>query len=310
MATVLISGGTGMVGKFVTQLLLQQGYRVIVLTRKIPAVTTPGIQYALWNVATQTIDATAVQQADYIIHLAGEGVADKRWTEKRKKEIIESRTQSSALLIKTLQQTPHHVKAFISAAAQGWYGADPQPPTTFGGFTEAMPAATDFLGSTCQQWEDSVAAVTTLGIRLVKLRIGIVLSNTGGALAAFTKPLGTGVAAILSSGQQIISWITIDDVSRMFLYAIENTAMNGAYNAAAPHPVSNKVLTQTLAQQVRGRFYMPIHVPAWVLKLVVGEMSIEVLKSVTMSVKKIQDAGFKFAYPTIEAALNKLVPRA
>lgn len=307
MATVLITGGTGMVGRAITELLLQQGYKVIVLTRKIPALATPGIQYALWNVAAQTIDASAVQQADYIIHLAGEGVADKRWTEKRKKEIIESRTQSSALLIQTLQQTPHHVKAFISAAAQGWYGAD--TPANDTGFTETMPAATDFLGSTCQQWEESVAPVTALGIRLVKMRIGIVLSTASGALPEFSKPVQLGVAAILSSGQQVISWIAIDDLCRMFLQAIENTAMNGAYNAAAPNPVNNKTLMLALARHLRGRFYIPIHVPAWVLKLMLGEMSIEVLKSVTLNVQKIQQTGFKFAYPTIEAALNKLLPR-
>lgn len=308
MATVLITGGTGMVGRAITQLLLQQGYKVIVLTRKIPALATPGIQYALWNVAAQTIDATAVQQADYIIHLAGEGVADKRWTEKRKKEIVESRTQSSALLIKTLQQTPHQVKAFISAAAQGWYGPDIANNNT--GFTENMPAATDFLGTTCQQWEASVAPVTALGIRLVKLRIGIVLGAAGGALPAFKKPVQMGVAAILSSGQQVISWIAVDDLSRMFLQAIENGTMYGAYNAAAPNPVTNKTLMLTLAKHLRGRFYIPIHVPAWVLKLMLGEMSIEVLKSVTLNVQKIQQTGFKFAYPTIEAALNKLLPRS
>lgn len=307
MATILITGGTGMVGQQLTGLLLSKGYDVIWVSR------TPGekqvngktIRIALWNLKEQTIDATTIQQADHIIHLAGAGVADKRWTAKRKQEILDSRTQSSALLVKALQTIPNKVESVISASAIGWYGPD-EDNTVASSFTEEMPAYPDYLGNTCKAWEESIAPVTELGKRLVRFRIGIVLSATGGALAEFKKPLKGGMAAILGSGKQIISWVHVQDLCNMFLYAIENQCMQGTFNAVAPHPVSNKELTLTLAKQKNGSLYIPFYVPAFLLKMILGEMSIEVLKSATVSSRKIEEQGFKFAYPTIQQALRDL----
>lgn len=306
MPTIVITGGTGMIGKRLTELLIEKGYDVIILSRQSLVIGhQSSITYANWDIANQTIDKDAIAKADYIIHLAGAGVADKRWSEKRKQEIIHSRTQSSALIVKALKEIPNNVKAVVSSSAIGWYGADTDA-TLKNGFTEDAKADTEFLGETCRLWEKSIEPVTQSGKRLVKLRTGIVLSNTGGALAEFRKPLKAGIAAILGNGQQVISWIHVDDLCRMYIHAVEKEEMNGAYNAVAGHPVTNKYLTLALAKQMRGNFYIPIYIPSWVLKIVLGEMSIEVLKSATVNCRKIQATDFNFQYPTIEKALAAL----
>jgi hypothetical protein len=304
METIIITGGTGLVGKALTQHLVQKGWQVIVLTRKMPAISNdhPQISYALWNVKEKTIDIAAIQKADHIVHLAGAGVVDKRWSKAYKQEIQESRTQSSELLTTTLQQHENQVKSIICASAIGWYGPDAAGSRNF---TESAPAATDFLGETCQLWEESIDAVAG-NIRIVKLRTGIVLSKEGGALAEFKKPLRFGIASILGSGKQMVSWIHMDDLCRMYTAAIQNTQLTGAYNAVAPAPVNNKTLTLQLASILRGKFFIPLHVPAFVLQLLMGESSIEVLKSCTVSCEKIHATGFTFLYPDIEVALQQL----
>jgi uncharacterized protein (TIGR01777 family) len=268
--------------------------------------------YAHWDINAATIDATAIAGADYIIHLAGAGVADKRWSVARKQEILNSRTKSSALLVKALQETPNKVKAVISASAIGWYG----PDNTNGGnnniasqgFVETDPSYPDFLGTTCAAWEASIEPVTSPGLqkRLVCLRTGIVLSKHGGALKEFLKPLAVRMAAVLGNGKQMISWIDVRDLAKMFVYAIEHENLSGSYNAVAPSPVSNKTLTKTLASVLYGKFYITTYVPSFVLKIMLGEMSIEVLKSTTVSAQKIQDAGFVFDYPEITKSLSSL----
>ena len=308
MARVLITGGTGLVGTAVKNLLLQKGYEVVLLTRS----TLSKEGYAHWDINAGTIDATAIAGADYIIHLAGAGVADKRWSVARKQEILDSRTKSSALLVKALQETPNKVKAVISASAIGWYG----PDNTNGGnnniasqgFVETDPSYPDFLGTTCAAWEASIEPVTSPGLqkRLVCLRTGIVLSKHGGALKEFLKPLAVRMAAVLGNGKQMISWIDVRDLAKMFVYAIEHENISGSYNAVAPSPVSNKTLTKTLASVLYGKFYITTYVPSVVLKIMLGEMSIEVLKSTTVSAQKIQDAGFVFDYPEITKSLSSL----
>ncbi|MBX9784771.1 MAG: TIGR01777 family oxidoreductase [Chitinophagaceae bacterium] len=303
MTTVCITGGTGLIGQKLSQMLVSKGYRVIILSRNSKA-ANGAISYAAWNPDTGAIDNSVITASDYIIHLAGAGVAEKRWTKKRKQEIVNSRVLSSALLVKALKETTNHVKAVISSSAIGWYGPD---AATAKPFVETDAPFDDFLGTTCLQWEQSIEPVSALGIRLVKLRTGIVLSNEGGALKEFKKPLKFGLATILGSGKQMISWIHIDDICRMYMHAIENEIMNGVYNGVAPKPVSNKELTLALAKKMRGNGFITVPVPAFALKIALGEMSIEVLKSTTVSASKIQNTGFQFLYPSLDAALNELI---
>lgn len=307
MKTVVITGGTGLVGKKLTAMLLDKGYNVIVLARKSQISNVPNLQYAVWNVDTQTIDEDAIKKANYIVHLAGAGVADKRWTEKRKQEIVNSRTQSSSLLVKALQTIPNNVAAVISASAIGWYGPDPSVHAN--GFEENDLPPKNFLSNTCKAWEESINPVEQLNKRLVKLRIGIVLSQNGGALKEFIKPIKMGVAAILGNGQQIVSWIHIDDLCRAFIYAIENNNMQGVYNAVASQPVSNKTLTLQIAKTLKGKWFIPVHVPSFVLKIMLGEMSIEVLKSTTVSNSKLKQSGFSFGFDDLEKAINNLLKK-
>jgi len=305
-STILITGGTGLIGSALSKLLVANKHDVIILTREIPERKTgddPAIQYAKWNIREQTIDEEAIKKADHIVHLAGAGVAEKRWTASRKKEIIESRTMSSALLVKALKEIPNNVLSVISSSAIGWYGEDSPNKTPF---MEDDPPAEGFLGETCKAWEESIEPVRKLGKRLVKLRTGIVLSNRGGALNEFKKPLNLGIASILGNGRQMMSWIHIDDICRMYSYAIEHQQLHGVYNAVGPHPSTNKELVLQLAKRMRGNFFVPMYVPAFILKWVLGEMSIEVLKSATVSNQKIRQIGFRYLYPSLEACIEHL----
>ncbi|MBA2561881.1 MAG: TIGR01777 family protein [Chitinophagaceae bacterium] len=308
MPTVLITGGSGLIGQNLTSHLISKGYEVIILSRKLHTdIQKPQISYAVWNIEEQQIDITAVVKADYIIHLAGAGVMDKRWTKKYKEQIVGSRTKSSQLLIKALKENTNKVKAVVSASAIGWYGQNRFRSLSGGEeFTESDKANTDFLGNTCRIWEESIEPVTSIGKRLVKLRLGIVLSNNGGAFVEFKKPMRFGIAGILGNGKQIISWVHIDDICRMFIYAIENENLSGSYNAVSPEPVSNKELIIRTAELLRKTFYIPVYVPKFFLKLILGERSIEVLKNATVSCKKIKSEGFTFLYPSIDAALRQL----
>jgi uncharacterized protein (TIGR01777 family) len=310
MPVVLISGGTGLIGTKLTHLLIENNYEVIILSgNKNKSSVNPNITYSFWNSKKQVIDAEVIRKADHILHLAGAGVMDKKWSRENKKEIIESRTKSSELLIKTLKENEHHVQTFVSASAIGWYGADNYPLLHKDGFIESDPAAKDFLGETCVLWETSVEPVADMGIRLVKLRTGIVLSNDGGAFKEFKKPLRFGFAVILGSGKQVISWIHIEDICRIYLEAIENKSIHGSYNSVAPSPVSNKKLIIELAERVRHKFYIPIHIPIFFLKLFMGKRSAEILKSATVGNKKIKSTGFTFLYPVIESAIEDLALR-
>lgn len=308
MSVVLISGGTGLIGRNLVRHLVERDYDIIILSRqKNPTIQNLKISYSYWNVEEGIINNEVVIKADHIIHLAGAGVMNKEWTEEYKREILESRTKSAGLIIKCLQENEHHVKTFVSASAIGWYGKDQNSMGNKNGFIETDLPSKDFLGETCVLWETSVERVTEIGIRLVKLRTGIVLSNNGGAFKEYKMPLHFGVATILGNGKQITSWIHIDDLCRMYCVAIENDFLNGSYNAVSPEPVSQKSLILTLGQKLRNRFFIPIYIPAFFLKLIFGKRSIEILKSSTVSCKKIKSVGFTFLYPSIEAAINELV---
>lgn len=305
MQTILITGGTGLVGTHLAQMLANDGHTIIVLTRT-PArsvSTHPNIRFAKWDVAEGYIDPVAFAEADAIVHLAGAGVVAKPWTDAYKKEIVNSRVRSGQIIVEAIKTLENKITTVVSASAIGYYGADA------GGkpFLETDEADEHFLGKTCSLWEEAIYPVATMGRRLVICRIGIVLANEGGALAEFKKPLMFRVAGVLGSGKQVVSWIHIEDLCRIFKKALEDKMMHGIFNAAAPAPVSNKVLTIALAKAMYGNAFITLPVPAFVLKIMMGERSIEVLKSTTVSAEKLLAHGFQFNYPTIEKAMGQLV---
>ncbi|MGX5818647.1 TIGR01777 family oxidoreductase [Chitinophaga lutea] len=302
MDTVLITGGTGLVGRALTDFLLDRGYQVIIFSRHKAASNHPRLRYALWDPARKTLDVTALQEADIIVHLAGANVADGRWTKARKQEIVDSRVQSSQLLFDQLRDQPNKVRKVISASATGYYGEFKDHA-----FTENDPPATDFLGATCKAWEDSVQQIATLGKKVVILRCGLVMSLQGGALREYYKPVKLGFAVAMGNGEQWVSWIHLQDVVRLYYNAIVNDQLSGAYNAVSPFPVTNQHLVQSLAKAAKGKSFINVHAPAFALKLALGEMSVEVLKSMKASSAKILQTGFQFSYPTIDEATQQLV---
>lgn len=295
---ILLTGGTGMLGRKLTDALLNKGYMVNHLSRlpgKHPAVST-----FLWNVNKNEIDEKCLHGVDTVIHLAGASVAEGRWTDKRKEEIIKSRTKSIALIYKIMKNRGHQVKTVISASGTGYYGdrADQL-------LTEDSAPGTDFLANVCLQLEHAVDAGESLGLRVVKMRTGAVLDANSGALAKLAGPVKWGIGAALGSGKQWMPWIHVQDVIDMYIYAIENETLIGDYNMVAPHPATNKQLTEAIAKELHRPLLLP-KVPAFALQLAMGEMSTVVLNSTKVSAQKIEDAGFKFSYPTLMWALKEI----
>jgi uncharacterized protein (TIGR01777 family) len=299
METVLMTGASGLIGTHLTPLLQQKGYRVIHLNRSISKGST--VATYLWDVHKQLIDERAVKEADYIIHLAGAGIADKNWTGERKKEIIDSRTEGIHLLSKTIQQTNTTLKGFISSSAVGIYGA----VTTEKIYSETDLAAPDFLGITCKLWEGAAEMIAKLDIRVCKIRTGVVLSEKNGALKKMATPIRFFIGSPLGTGKQYVPWIHIDDLCNIYLKAIEDEKMQSVYNAVAPEHVTNEELTRAIARALHRPLLMP-NVPSFLLNILFGEMSVVVLKGSRVSCKKIQDEGFAFKYNKLDDALNNL----
>jgi uncharacterized protein (TIGR01777 family) len=293
MKNILITGGSGLVGRRITAQLERKGYQVGWLSRSAQART-----HFLWDVAQQTIDSQAMEWADAVIHLAGEGVAEKRWTAVRKKSILDSRTHSTQLLHTAIQQAEKKPLAFISASAIGFYGF--QTGATL--VEESSPAGTDFLADVVVAWEQEVKKIEALAVRCVLLRIGIVLDAKGGALGEMLKP---PVAAPLGSGDQWMSWIHVEDLARLFVFALEKTTLQGIYNAVGPQPATNQQLTKEAAA-AKGKLYLGIGVPGFVLQLMLGEMAAMVLGGNRVSSQKIQKAGFEFEFPELKEALKNI----
>ncbi|MBD2702663.1 TIGR01777 family protein [Spirosoma sp. BT702] len=301
---VLITGGTGSIGRRLTQLLQQQGFQVSLLSRATSAQPSqPNVTVYKWDVKKGEIDLKAIQNADHIIHLAGEGIADKRWTDERKADILESRTQSTDLLVQSLAQHPHHVKSFIGASAIGYYGGD----TGDRPLTETTQGGTDFLAQVVRAWERSEDQLATLGIRTVKLRIGVVLMKEGGALPKLTQPIRLGAGAPIGSGHQYISWIHLDDLCRLIINALTDTSWQGVYNAVAPTPVTNEGLTRSIANVIHRPMLLP-NIPAFVIKLMFGELAITVLGGNYVLNKRIaEETSFRYLFGDLENALKNLL---
>ncbi|MEB2783430.1 TIGR01777 family oxidoreductase [Algoriphagus persicinus] len=293
MKNILISGGSGLIGHKITQLLELKGYSVAWLSR-----SQQKQKSFLWDIEKQTIDSEAMEWADAILHLAGAGVAEKRWTDERKKRILDSRIQSTRLLYDAVEKATAKPNTFISASAVGYYGFD----TGTSLMDETQESGSDFLAKVVVAWENEVKRMEELHLRTVMLRIGIVLDDKGGALGEMMKP---PIAAPLGNGDQWMSWIAIDDLARMFVFALEKTTLQGVYNAVGPNPATNQQLTQAAAK-AKGKWYVGIGVPGFVLKLVLGEMAAMVLGGNRASSQKIQKAGFDFECPDLEPALKHI----
>lgn len=305
METVLISGGTGMIGSALSAHLTGRGYSVIILTRHAPdQKPRNGISYASWDPAKGTMDATAFSRADHLVHLAGANVGEGRWTKKRKEQLVRSRVDSGQLLVHALRTIPNRIRTVISASGIGYYGPDPVVPNPRP-FTESDPPFSDFLSSVVKKWEAAILPAAGAGRRLVILRAGPVLSREGGAYAEFRKPLRFGLTTVLGSGRQIVSWISLHDAVRLYTTVLKNEQWEGVYNAVSPHPVTNRELVKTMARHLRGP-HLTTPVPAFVLKLLFGEMSIEVLKSTTVSCSRLLQNGFVFEDPDIDTAVRRL----
>lgn len=298
--TVLITGASGLIGKPLTERLIKAGYVVHQLSRNISK-ANKGAKIFKWDPSGMYIDPHCIDDVDVIINLAGEGIADRPWSNKRKQQIIKSRTGSIKLLYDLLKSHPnHHVTTFISSSAVGHYG-DRKDEV----LSEESEPGTDFLANTCLAWERAADKIDNLGLRLVIFRTGVVLTKEGGALPKIAKPIKLGLGAPLGSGKQWLPWIHIDDAVSMLLYAIENEEIAGIYNMASPFPATNKSFTQAVAKQFKKPLWLP-PVPGFLLRVVMGEMSRVVLNSNKTTSDKIVESGFKFKYPKLEAALTNI----
>jgi uncharacterized protein len=298
--TVLITGGTGLIGTRLTELLLEKNYRVAYLSRSRHPLHDVSVYE--WSVAKETVDPRALDSMDYLIHLAGTGIADDRWTPERKKSIIQSRTESIELLAHIMKAQGQRPEAFVSSSAIGYYGAD----TGSNKNSESTPAGSDFLAEVVVKWEASADSVSQLGVRTVKLRTGVVLSDKGGALTKIAGPARYGFGAPLGSGSQWMSWIHIDDLCRLYIEALENSQWEGTYNAVAPAPVTNATLT-TLTCKVLNRPQWLPNVPEFALRMAFGDMADVVLGSCYVINDRLRATGFSYQYPDLEAALKNLL---
>ena len=295
MEKVLITGGSGLIGRRLSFLLKSRGYEVRILSRS----NNPKNNYKtfVWNVSEQYINDSAFEGLKHIIHLAGAGIADKRWSEKRKKEIIASRVASTNLLYNSVKRLKTPLNSFISASATGYYGA----VTSETIFEEKDKPAKDFLGKVCSLWEDSIFQFNEIKIRTVALRTGIVLSKDGGAL----KKMKTPIITSLGNGKQYMPWIHIDDLCELYIKAIEDEQFKGAFNAVSPEHISNLSFSKKISKIFNYPF-LALGAPSLILQIVFGEMSTIILNGSRISANKIQQAGFKFKFENLEKALKNL----
>ncbi len=297
---VLITGGTGLIGARLTELLLEKKYTVSHLSRSEKP--DSAVKMYKWDIEKKEIDPTALQKTDFIIHLAGANLADHRWTNSYKQTIIKSRTESTHLLYNTIKNLRSHtIQAFISASAIGIYG-----DTGSAKVIESSPPGHDFAATVVEKWEAAVDKIKELNIRVVKLRTGIVLSKDGGILKKLIPVIKLGAGAPLGSGMQYQSWIHLDDLCYLYIEALENPNFQGIYNAVGPKPVTNEALTKAVAKVLDKPLFLP-NVPAFAMKLALGEMATIALASNRVSSRKIEEAGFKFQYSNLEQALRNIL---
>lgn len=301
MKNVLITGGTGFIGQRLTQLLIHKGYTVSILSRNKKE-NLPLISYFTWDVDHFYIEENAVLNADFIIHLAGEGIAEKRWTLRRKAKIVSSREDSVALIRSIFEKNSKSIEAFITASGIGIYGAENGSEI----YTEKAPISNDFLGETCQKWEVAADSIQKFSKRIVKIRTGLVLGKNAPLLNKLAPIFKLKLGSALGSGNQYMPWIHVDDLCAIYLEAIENDALNGVYNAAVLDNTTNTIFSKTLAKIYGYKIWLP-NIPEFVLKLVLGEMATIILKGKRVSSGKIQSIGFEFKHTDLEQTLKKCI---
>ena len=291
-----------MVGRALSKLLIARGYKVIWLSRE--RFVKAEIPRYRWDYHKNEIDSDALQQADIIVHLAGSNLGEGAWTRRKKQEIVESRVKTAQLILQTLKLQDKKPEAFISASAVGYYGIE----TSEAIFSEEdMPQESDFLSRTCRKWEEATFEFKEqLNIRTVCLRTGMVLSPHSEVIQHMLLPVRFGLAAPLGNGNQYLSWIHIDDLCRIYLTAIEDVNMQGVYNAVAPTHTTNAQFMRTFAKTLNKPFFVP-KIPAFILRLIIGEAAQMMLKGSRVSAKKIEDFGFTFNYPSVGEALQDVV---
>lgn len=301
MATILITGGTGLIGLRLAEMLKKQGHRLHLLSRSIRPVSSYDAVFS-WDVGQKEIDENALEGVEIIIHLAGAGIADQRWTDERKREILSSRVDSAKLILEALKRRNQKITTLVSGSAIGWYGA----------FTDSLihnetePAASDFMGETCRKWEHAADLFQGFAERIVKIRTGVVLAKTSGALPKMAQPVKWFVGSPLGSGKQQIPWIHLDDICSIFANAVSDNRYYGPINATATENCTNKDFTKVLAK-VLNRPMIPIHVPSFVIKALFGEMSAVVLEGSKVSNHRIKQMGYSFQYPSLETAVRNIL---
>ena len=297
---VLVTGGTGAVGRQLCDFLDAENFEVSILSRSDHKHSK--YKTYQWDHKFALIDKEAIKTADYIVHLSGAGIADKWWTQSRKKEILQSRTLTTELLYRVLAEEDHHIKGVVSASAVGYYGQITSEKV----FKEDDRPGDDFVATVCKAWEAKADKIQELGIRTVKLRLGIVLMKEGGALEKMARPFRWHLGAPLGSGNQKIPWIHYWDLHQIILRAITSQDMSGVYNCCAPEVVSNQHFSEELAKVLGKSMWLP-KVPAFVLQLMLGDRSTLLTEGSGVSCDKILRTGFEFRYPFIKEALEDLL---
>lgn len=296
---IIMTGGTGLIGAALAQALARDGHQFTSLVRDVKSSSTRATTLLHWDVERGEIEnASQLEGHDAVIHLAGENVANGRWTEERKRRIRDSRVQGTRLLVDALARLDAPPKTFLSASATGFYGSDRRDETLT---EESMPGA-DFLANVCREWEAEAMRAEDFGARVVLLRTGIVLTTKGGALAKMLPAFKMGIGGKLGDGQQSMSWIALADEIGAIRFALENQAVRGPLNLTAPHAVTNAEFTETLGRVLSRPAFL--RVPPFALRLALGEMAATVLGSLRVAPAKLEAAGYRFQFPALENALR------
>lgn len=331
---IILAGGTGFIGCALRESLAQAGHEVVILTRQRPRENQPGVRtrYRYWNPSSAfgregSLWESEIEGVDAVINLAGEPIVGRRWTPAQKKKIVESRTNATRAIVNAIQKSRRKPFLLLNASAIGYYGPTPhvsfqgspaspagggQPPKRGGphgeeGVNEEAPAGSDFLARACQAWEAEAIRAEDFGLRVIRLRIGIVLEKSGGALAKMLPPFKTGLGGPLGSGRQWMSWIHLQDLIGLIHLILEKKEIRGVVNGTAPSPVTMKEFAAGLGRALKRPAFFPV--PGFIVKILLGEMSDVLLKGERVLPKRALEAGYVFKFPTLEAAFKEILRR-